>query len=42
MPAIFLSYARQDATLVQALVNDLEELSYEVWLDEKVSGGQFM
>ncbi|WP_089939315.1 SUMF1/EgtB/PvdO family nonheme iron enzyme, partial [Candidatus Entotheonella palauensis] len=40
MPAIFLSYARQDATLVQALVNDLEELSYEVWLDEKVSGGQ--
>ena len=40
MPAIFLSYARDDATLVQALAGDLRTLGNSVWLDEEASGGQ--
>jgi hypothetical protein len=40
MSTIFLSYARHDATLVQALVNDLRALGNTVWLDEEVSGAQ--
>ena len=40
MPAIFLSYARNDAALAQILVSDLRELGSTVWLDEETSGGQ--
>ena len=40
MPAIFLSYARDDATLVQALVGDLGALGNTVWLDEDAPSGQ--
>ena len=40
MPAIFLSYARDDAKLAQALVRDLRDLGSTVWLDEETSGGQ--
>ncbi len=40
MSAIFLSYTRQDATLVQILANDLRQLRNTVWLDEEVSAGQ--
>ncbi len=40
MSTIFLSYARQDAELVQALATDLRALGNTVWLDEEVSGGQ--
>ncbi len=40
MSTIFVSYARKDAALVQALADDLRELGNTVWLDEEVSGGQ--
>ncbi len=40
MSNIFLSYARKDASLVQALISDLRELGNWVWFDEQVGGGQ--
>ena len=38
--ATFVSYARQDRELVGGLKVDLERLGREVWIDEKLRGGQ--
>ena len=40
MADIFLSYARQDVTLVLALAEDLRALGNTVWWDEELSAGQ--
>ena len=37
---VFVSYARQDRDIVAALCNDLELLGREVWIDERLRGGQ--
>ncbi|MET0903741.1 MAG: toll/interleukin-1 receptor domain-containing protein, partial [Acidimicrobiales bacterium] len=38
--AMFVSYARQDRETVASLKADLERLGREVWIDEKLRGGQ--
>jgi hypothetical protein len=38
--AVFVSYARQDRDTVGALCNDLELLGRQVWIDERLRGGQ--
>ena len=38
--ATFVSYARQDRELVSGLKVDLERLGRDVWIDEKLRGGQ--
>ncbi len=37
---IFISYARKDAERVDALIEGLRQLRYNVWLDEELTGGQ--
>jgi hypothetical protein len=37
---LFASYSRADRSLLDALLNDIRALGYEVWLDEQLSGGQ--
>ena len=37
---IFVSYAREDRELVQALASDLDGLDHEVWFDQHLKGGQ--
>ena len=38
--ATFVSYARQDRETVASLKADLERLGREVWIDDKLRGGQ--
>jgi hypothetical protein len=37
---IFLSYSRQNADQILALVEDIEALGHNVWYDHEISGGQ--
>ena len=37
---IFISYARRDETVVQALHVDIERSRREVWYDRELEGGQ--
>jgi hypothetical protein len=37
---IFVSYSRQNADLIQSLVEDIEALGHDVWYDHEISGGQ--
>lgn len=37
---IFVSYNSKDKEIVQALVDDIEAMGYEVWFDTKLSAGQ--
>jgi WD40 repeat protein len=37
---VFVSYARGDARRVDALVEGLRQLRYDVWLDQELTGGQ--
>lgn len=40
MSRIFLSYSRYNLALVEALVQDLEAIGNQVWLDQSLTGGQ--
>lgn len=40
MENIFISYNRQSEDIAKTLAQDLEELGYEVWFDNEISGGQ--
>ena len=37
---LFASYSRADRESIHPLLNDVEALGYDVWLDEQLSGGQ--
>jgi hypothetical protein len=37
---VFVSYARNDAERVDALVAGLRQLGYDAWLDKELTGGQ--
>jgi hypothetical protein len=37
---VFISYARSDATSVNALVEGMRQLNYEPWIDQQLTGGQ--
>src|SRR5262245_35294613 len=37
---IFISYARSDALVVEQLRRDIEAAGYDVWMDERLEGGQ--
>ena len=40
MTSVFVSYARADAAIVRALVDELRELGYEATFDQNLTGGQ--
>ncbi|HEY2298850.1 MAG TPA: toll/interleukin-1 receptor domain-containing protein [Jatrophihabitans sp.] len=40
MARLFISYARQDLTIVRSLVGDLGELGHEPFFDQNLTGGQ--
>jgi hypothetical protein len=40
MASVFVSYCRQDQSVVRRLVDDLETLGHTVWFDEELTGGQ--
>ncbi|MCP4264507.1 MAG: toll/interleukin-1 receptor domain-containing protein [Candidatus Brocadiaceae bacterium] len=40
MLQIFVSYSRESQAIVKAMVNDIEELGHNVWLDAELTGGQ--
>lgn len=40
MPKVFVSYARADREIVQALIHELQELGHDAFYDQKLSGGQ--
>jgi hypothetical protein len=40
MTMLFVSYSRADEASVGPLVDDVQALGYDVWLDEQLSGGQ--
>ncbi|HSM69977.1 MAG TPA: TIR domain-containing protein [Anaerolineales bacterium] len=40
MLRIFISYSRENRPIVESLVNDLNGLGHNVWIDEKLKGGQ--
>jgi len=40
MRSLFVSYARGDREAVQSLAGDLGSLDYDVWYDDKLTGGQ--
>jgi hypothetical protein len=37
---VFVSYARKDQTIIDALVSDLDRLGHEVWYDLELRGGE--
>ena len=37
---IFISYSREDKTFVESLHSDLGELGHDVWMDQRLVGGQ--
>jgi len=37
---LFLSYSREDRQMAADVVSDLEQFGHQVWIDEKLSGGQ--
>jgi len=37
---VFISYAREDSTALRTLRDGLETLNHEVWVDQKLNGGQ--
>lgn len=40
MALVFISYSRRDQGAVQSLLDDLDSLGHEPWLDRELSGGQ--
>lgn len=40
MSRIFVSYSREDESVVKELVNDLEAIGHQIWFDQELSGGQ--
>ena len=40
MPKVFVSYARADQEMVQALIRELQELGYDAFYDQNLTGGQ--
>lgn len=40
MSRIFVSYSRENESVVKDLVGDLEAMGHEVWFDQELSGGQ--
>jgi hypothetical protein len=40
MPKVFVSYARADQEMVQSLVRELQELGYDPFYDQNLTGGQ--
>ncbi len=39
MPRFFICYSSQNKDKVKALVDDIQDLGYNVWFDEELSGG---